>query len=70
MKKYMNPEMKISKFSSEFVGTTENPDPLAPVTESSFTTGATEAYTIITGGGSTTNAMQKSVNFQDALGYK
>lgn len=68
MKKYMNPEMKISKFSSEFVGTTENLDPLAtPVTESSFTTGAQDAITNITPG---TSAMQKSVKFQDALGYK
>lgn len=69
MKKYMNPEIKISKFSFEFIRTDEaTPDPLAtPITESSFTTGATGAITSITNQG---DAMQKSVNFQDAMKYK
>lgn len=71
MKRYVAPEIRIAKFSSEFIGTTEaTPDPLAtPVNESSFTTGAQKAFTVISGSG-TTDAMQKSVNFQDAMKYK
>ena len=70
MKKYMNPEMNISYFSREFVRTDETPT-YAPVTESSFTVGAQDVYnTVVTGGGNTTNAMQKSAKFQDAMGYK
>lgn len=67
----MNPEMKISKFSFEIIRTNETPTPAteSPLSEASFTTGAQNAITTITGSG-TTSAMQKSVNFQDALGYK
>ena len=68
MRKYMTPEIRISKFNSEIITTVEEPtDSPSPLSEASFTTGAQQAFTSITG---TASKMQKSVNFQDAMKYK
>lgn len=68
MRKYMTPEIRISMFNSEIIAidetTTASPSTLS---EASFTTGAQQAITSITG---TASKMQKSVNFQDAMKYK
>lgn len=69
MKKYMKPEIKISYFGFELVKTAENPT-ATPLTESSLTVGAQDVYQSVITGGTSTNAMQKSVKFQDAMGYK